>query len=96
MEAFLYRGIAHYESGNTDKAMENFEKILQYFKVSADAKYYMAKIFLERKQHKKAKKFLEEAKVDFKKGFYNNRPYVEALREIYWEDLEGLGTSIGN
>lgn len=96
LEAFLYRGIAHYESGNTDKAMENFEKILQYFKVSADAKYYMAKIFLERKQHKKAKKFLEEAKVDFKKGFYNNRPYVEALREIYWEDLEGLGTSIGN
>lgn len=40
LEAFLYRGIAYYESENSEKALENFNKVIQYFKQSADAKYY--------------------------------------------------------
>ena len=46
LEAFLYRGIAYYEAGNIEKANENFDKLIQYFTNSADAKYYKAKIFL--------------------------------------------------
>ena len=42
LEAFLYLGIAHHESGNNTKALENFDKIIHYFKFSADAKYYKA------------------------------------------------------
>ena len=31
LEAFLYRGIAYYESGNSEKALENFDKVIHYF-----------------------------------------------------------------
>lgn len=31
LEAFLYRGIAYYESGNGKKALENFDKVIHYF-----------------------------------------------------------------
>ena len=94
LEAFLYRGIAYYESGNSEKALENFDKVIQYFKQSADAKYYKAMIFKVTDRTKEATLLLEDAIVDFNGGFYNNRPYVESLRQIYMEDLEGLKKSL--
>lgn len=88
LEAFLYRGIAYYESGNTEKALENFDKVIHYFKQSADAKYFKALILKDKGNKKDALRLTEEALSDFEKGFYNNRPYVETLRQIYLEDLE--------
>lgn len=32
--------------------------------------------------------------VDFKAGYYNNRAYVETLRQIYIEDLTDLKDSL--
>ncbi len=96
INAFLYRGIAYFESGNTTKALENFEKIIYHFKNSADAEYYIALILNQKKVYKKAKSHIQKAKLDFKKGFYNNGVYVEPLRQIYWEDLEELSKIIGN
>lgn len=90
LEAFLYRGIAYYESGNKEKALENFDKVIHYFKQSADAKYYKAMILSEQGISKEASELVEDAIVDFKSGFYNNRPYVETLRQIYSEDLAEL------
>ena len=43
LEAFLYRGIAYYELGDYNKALQDFNKILYHFKTSAEAKYYIAK-----------------------------------------------------
>jgi tetratricopeptide (TPR) repeat protein len=94
LEAFLYRGIAYYESGNSEKALENFDKVIQYFKNSADAKYYKALIFKETGKIDEATKLVDDAIVDFNAGFYNNRGYVETLRQIYLEDLEELKTSL--
>ena len=94
LEAFLYRGIASYESGNLEKALQNFNKALHYFKRTADAKYYKAKILLERKQPEEALTLIEDAITDFKAGYYNNRPYVETLRQIYLSDLEALKANI--
>ncbi|WP_046755929.1 tetratricopeptide repeat protein [Kordia jejudonensis] len=41
-EAFLYRGIAHYEAGNQEEALKNFNTLLKYNSDFADAKYYKA------------------------------------------------------
>ena len=90
LEAFLYRGIAYYEAGNIEKANENFDKLIQYFTNSADAKYYKAKIFLNEGDKKAALNMINDAIVDFNNGYYNNRAYVETLRQIYLEDLEEL------
>ncbi|WP_238474497.1 tetratricopeptide repeat protein [Maribacter algarum] len=89
LEAFLYRGIAYYESGNTIKALENFDKIIHYFKQSADAKYYKA-LILKDDDVAEAKALIKDAIIDFNAGFYNNRDYVETLRQLYLEDLEDL------
>ncbi len=94
INAFLYRGIAHYESGDKEQALANFDKVVHYFKQSADAKYYKAKLSLEAGDKKMAASLIEEAMIDYEAGFYNNRDYVEALRQIYWEDLEALKQSI--
>lgn len=94
LEAFLYRGIAHYESGEKSKALEDFNKILVYFKNSADAKFYIAKIHWENEDKQKALSSIEDAIRDFKAGYYNQRPYVETLRQIYIEDLNHLKSEI--
>jgi len=94
LEAFLYRGIAYYESGDASKALEDFNKAIKYFKKTADAKYYKAKIHLENNKPDKALQLLNEATEDFKAGFYNNRPYVETLRQIYLSDLEAFKSEI--
>lgn len=90
LEAFLYRGIAYYESGDLEKALENFDKVIQYFKQSADAKYYKALILKKTGQTKEAMILVNKAIEDFNAGFYNNRDYVETIRQIYLEDLEAL------
>ena len=94
LEAFLYRGIAHYESGEKSKALEDFDKILIYFKNSADAKFYMAKIHWENGEKQKALSTIDDAIRDFEAGYYNQRPYVETLRQIYIEDLNHLKSEI--
>ncbi|MDO6470852.1 tetratricopeptide repeat protein [Maribacter sp. 1_MG-2023] len=94
LEAFLYRGIAYYEAGNIEKANENFEKVIQYFTNSADAKYYKAQLLLNKGNKKAAMNMIDDAIVDFNNGYYNNRGYVETLRQIYLEDLEELKSKI--
>ena len=96
LEAFLYRGIAYYESGNNEKALENFDKAIHYFKQTADSKYYKAKILKDKGETLAALKLVEEALIDFNAGFYNNRGYVETLRQIYNEDLLELRDVLTN
>lgn len=89
--AFLYRGIAYFETGNYEEALLNFDKQLQYSRdKSADAKYYKAQIFKSQGNIEEAKVLIEEAINDYNIGYYNNRPYVETLRQIYLEDLQVL------
>ncbi|WP_036151296.1 tetratricopeptide repeat protein [Maribacter forsetii] len=94
LEAFLYRGIAYYEADNSKKANKNFDKVIQYFTSSADAKYYKAQLLLNEGDKKTALNMIDDAIVDFNNGYYNNRGYVETLRQIYLEDLEELKSKI--
>nr|WP_299341866.1 hypothetical protein [Allomuricauda sp.] len=95
INAFLYRGIAHYESGNSQEALKNFDKILYYFKYSADAKYYKAKILNIEKNRDSALHYIKKAKQDFQQGYFNHGDYVESLKQIYWEDLEQMEKTLG-
>ncbi|MFK7781496.1 tetratricopeptide repeat protein [Psychroserpens sp.] len=89
--AFLYRGIAYFETGQYEEALLNFNKQLQYSRdLSADAKYYKSQIFKIQNKTEEAKTQIEEAINDYRIGYYNNRPYVETLRQIYPEDLQAL------
>ncbi len=94
LEAFLYRGIAYYESGNPEKAEANFNKVIQYFKQSADAKYYKALVLKDKGKMEEARALVKDAMLDYKAGFYNSRDYVETLRQIYLEDLTELQNSL--
>jgi tetratricopeptide (TPR) repeat protein len=85
--AFLYRGIALFENLNFELALKDFDKVLVYNRGnSADAKYYKA-LILKDSHPIEANHILESSIEDFKNGYYNQRDYVEILKQIYLEDL---------
>ncbi|MEM6720972.1 MAG: hypothetical protein AAF611_16700 [Bacteroidota bacterium] len=129
-EAFLYRGIAHFEKNrqeiyldnNPDRfqlALQDFNTLLKYNSDFADAKYYKALTLLEeskmlseririenqtRSNNTRAKlmkkqrqenlqvalKTIEEGTENFQNGYSDQRPYVEAIRQLYLEDYMNL------
>lgn len=94
INAFLYRGIAYMKLKEDDEALKNFDKVIQYFKNSADAKYWMAKIMKDKGEKKVALDLVQGAERDFEQGYFNNRPYVETLYQIYVSDIEELKSSL--
>jgi len=93
--AFLYNGISYFEAGNYEKALLNFNKQLKYSRnLSADAKYYKAKIFKAENKNANALEAINEAIQNFNQGHNNTRGYVETLRQLYPQDLTELKTEI--
>jgi len=93
--AFLYNGISYFEAGNYEKALLNFNKQLKYSRnLSADAKYYKAKIFKAENKNDNALEAINEAIQNFNQGYNNTRGYVETLRQLYPQDLTELKTEI--
>ena len=88
MTGFLYLGIAHYENKNDSLALLNINKLLKYTNDDyADGNYYKALILEKQNRNQEALKLVDLAITNYKEGYYNNRPYVETLRQIYMEDL---------
>tara|TARA_R100000149_G_C5855031_1_gene122608 strand:+ start:148 stop:447 length:300 start_codon:yes stop_codon:yes gene_type:complete len=95
--AFLYRGIAYYENNNFEKALTDFEKVLLYNNNrSADAKYYQALILKSEGKNKEAIALLNNAIEDYQAGSYNNRHYVETLRQLYPENFTEVLKQLNN
>ena len=94
LTAFLYRGIAYFESNNFEEALNNFNKLIHYSKQTADGKYYKALILHKQNNREMALNFINEAIFDFNEGYFNERPYVETVRQIYIQDLEKLKDEI--
>jgi tetratricopeptide (TPR) repeat protein len=93
--AFLYNGISYFENEQFDKALINFDKVLKYSNnSSSDAKYYKASISFKQNKIEKARKEIEAAILDFENGYYNQRGYVETLRQLYSQDFNLLKTTI--
>jgi len=93
--AFLYNGISYFEAGNYEKALLNFNKQLKYSRnLSADAKYYKAKILKAENKNSEALESINEAILDYSKGYSNTRAYVETLRQLYPQDFTELKTKL--
>ncbi len=93
--AFLYQGIAYFENNEPQKAIESLDKCIQYnSNKTADAKYYKALALQQLGKIEEANIFVNKALEDFKAGYYNERPYVEDIRQIYLEDLELLANTL--
>ncbi|MCG8235081.1 tetratricopeptide repeat protein [Tenacibaculum finnmarkense] len=93
--AFLYQGIAYLELENYTKAEASFNKMIKNsYGFSADAKYYKALILSKQGKTKEAKVMLNSALKDFNDGYYNKRPYIEALRQLYLGDYQELEASL--
>lgn len=97
LTAFLYRGIAHFENGNYEEALRDFDKQLNYARgFSADAKYFKAQVFMIQNRCKEAKELVTSGIEDYNYGYYNQHPYTEALRQLYLQDFEVLMTELTN
>lgn len=95
--AFLYKGIAYLELENYVEAQLCFDRVIKNsYGFSADAKYYKAFIFKKQGEIEKATKLLDAAIKDFNDGYYNQRPYVETLRQLYLGDYKELQKSLSN
>ncbi|WP_420552166.1 tetratricopeptide repeat protein [Tenacibaculum aiptasiae] len=93
--AFLYQGIAYLELGKYDKAQASFDRLIKNsYGFSADAKYYKAFILKKQGKIEEAKSMIDTAIKDFNEGYYNKRPYVEALRQLYLGDLTDFKSSL--
>lgn len=89
--AFLYQGIGHYENSEFEKAKQSLLRSLQSFKdFSADGHYYMALLQLRDKNYESALGSINKAIENYEIGYYEKRDYVEAIRQIYPEQLEAL------
>ncbi|CAL2102414.1 Tetratricopeptide repeat protein [Tenacibaculum sp. 190130A14a] len=95
--AFLYQGIAYLELKDYEKAEICFNKLIKNsYGFSADGKYYKALILFKQNKAEEAKIMIEAALKDFNDGYFNKRPYVETLRQLYLEDLTDLESSINS
>lgn len=85
---FLYNGIAHYENNNDSLALYNINKLLKYTNNNyADGNYYKALLLEKKGKHPEALELTNLAIKNYTDGYYNYRPYVETLRQIYMRDL---------
>ncbi|WP_420571449.1 hypothetical protein [Kordia sp.] len=86
-EAFLYRGIAHYEQSKSklylnfnpkkfENALHNFNTLLKYNTDFADAKYYKAAVLFE-----ECKMLLQE--IETKGSRYSNIAHTRIPRELF-------------
>lgn len=80
-EAFLYRGIAHYEAGNYEEAMKNLNTLLKYNSDFADAKYY--KVLILSKSCEKT-----QQKIYFDAMLRSSMIYAEELKQKLKKDKE--------
>lgn len=88
MTGFLYCGIAHYENKNDSLALQSINKLLKYTNDTyADGNYYKALILERQGDNQQALELIDLAITNYNDGYYNYRPYVETLRQIYMEDL---------
>jgi tetratricopeptide (TPR) repeat protein len=83
-----YQGIAYYELGNYDKAIESFDKAIIVYPHFADAKYYNGKCYAQLKQEQSSKAAFAAADEDFANGYTINEDniiYEYYPYQVYWK-----------
>jgi len=94
LKTFVFQGICHYKKGEIDLARASFNRGTTNTPYSADLWYWTAKLALERRDKLAATAAIEKAAIQFKKEYFNNRPYVEEFHQIYEGDIQELKEKI--
>ncbi|MEM6316036.1 MAG: tetratricopeptide repeat protein [Bacteroidota bacterium] len=89
-KTFLYQALAYYKQGALAKAREYLKIGTDNAPYSADLWYWTAKIALEQGQQEIAREALEKGQTQFRKGYQNQRPYVEEFFQLYQSDFDEL------
>lgn len=93
--SFVYKGLAHWKSGQIKEAIEVLELGVKYNPNNADVKYWLAKIlFEEKKDYTHPLRLVRNAIVHFKKNDFNSRGYTEDFYQLYLPQLEKLERAI--
>lgn len=94
LKTFVFQGIAHYKKGDIAAARKSFDRGTTNTPYSSDLWYWTAKLAQERGDKITATNAIEKAEIQFKKGYSNNRPYVEEFFQIYEGDIQELKEKI--
>jgi len=94
LKTFVFQGIAHYKKGDIAAARNSFARGNKNTPYNADLWYWTAKLALERGDKKAAQSAIEKAAIQFKKEYFNKRPYVEEFFQIYEGDIAELQEKI--
>jgi len=95
-KSFLFYGITHYKMGNLEKAKEQFNLGIEHNPRDADLLFWYARTAFELKDYYEANKAINAADKAFKKGNFNQRPYVEEFYQIYQGDIDELSDKVYN
>jgi len=92
---FLYLGMAAFKKGLFEEAEAAFRRGLKNADGrNADLWYWTAKMTLLRGHKTEALEAIGQADLQFQKGNYHYRDYVEEFFQIYPEDIQALHTQI--
>ena len=95
--AFLYSGIAWFRKGDYSNAEAAFRRGLKNADGrNADLWYWTAKTALLLGHKKEATEAIEQAGLQFQRGNYHYRDYVEEFFQLYPEDIQALHTQISD
>lgn len=88
-ETFLFKGIAESRQLGWEAAKATFERGLRNAdSKSADLWYWLSKAELQLGQRTAAKEAADSAQLQFERGYYHDRPYVEEFYQTYQAQLE--------
>lgn len=96
VDAFIHRAIVLLQLGDLSKAKLDLERCLKYSPQYADAHYHLSMIALEQNDYDAARQHIAEARLNFEKGYYLQRPYVETFGQIEIYDINFLEQRINN
>lgn len=88
--AVLYRGLSYEKTGEMERALEEFDRVIRIYPNLSDPFYHKARILTKSQNFTEAKLSIAKAKEYFKQGYYHQRPYVEVLEQIYLMDIVEL------
>ena len=89
-KTYLYQGIAHYHKGDLEQAKASFKRGTDNAPYNADLWYWTAKLATEKNEKRQALAALEKGEAQYKKGYQNQRPYVEEFFQLYQSDFDEL------
>ncbi len=92
--AVLYRALSLEKLGDISQAKIDLDRALRIYPSLADAYFHKARFATYEGEYSMAQQFIKLAASYFKDGYFHNRPYVEVLEQIYWEDIESLSMEI--